>query len=111
MAQPHAALGEIVDLRPLGLALADHVTTAIIKSVQLELVRLVLPSGKAMREHRVAGEITVQCIEGLIEFTTPRVVHRLAAGELIHLAAGEPHSLRALADSTALLTICLFPPA
>jgi len=36
----------------------------------------VLPSGKAMREHKVAGEITVQCIEGLIEFTTPTLSRR-----------------------------------
>jgi quercetin dioxygenase-like cupin family protein len=109
MAQAHAASGDIVDLRPLGAALPERVTTAIIKSAQLELVRLVLPSGKAMREHRVAGEITVQCIEGLIEFTTPGVSRRLSAGQLIHLQGGEPHSLLALADSTALLTICLAP--
>ena len=37
----------------------------------MELVHLVLPSGKALPEHRVSGEITVQCIEGLIAFTTP----------------------------------------
>jgi quercetin dioxygenase-like cupin family protein len=72
----------------------------------LELVRLVLPGGKALREHRVAGEITVQC-EGLIEFTTPGTSRRLSAGQLIHLQRGVPHSLLALADSTALLTICL----
>jgi quercetin dioxygenase-like cupin family protein len=107
MAQAHAASGDIVDVRPLGAALADHVTTAIIKSHQLELVRLVLPGGKAMREHRVAGEITVQCVEGLIEFTTSAGARRLAAGQLIHLAAGEAHSLLALTDATALLTICL----
>ena len=109
MAQPHATSGEVIDLRPLGKALADRITTAIIKSAQLELVRLVLPNGTALRQHQVSGEITVQCIEGLIEFTTPSVSRQLAPAQLIHLAAGEPHALRALADSTALLTICLIP--
>ncbi len=107
MAQAHASAGDIVDIRPLGAALHDHVTTAIFKSAQLELVRLVLPSGKAMREHKVAGEITVLCIEGLIDFSTPTISRRLAPGQLIHLAAGEPHALLAVADATALLTICL----
>lgn len=107
MAQPHAASGDIIDIRPLGATLAGRVSTAIIKSAQLELVRLVLPKGAALREHSVSGEITVQCIEGLIEFTTRGVSRPLAAGQLMHLAAGEPHALRALADSTALLTICL----
>lgn len=111
MAKPHAASGDIIDVRPLGTALAGRVTTAIIKSAQLELVQLVLPNGTALREHSVPGEITVQCIEGLIEVKTPNVRRELASGQLIHLAAGEPHALKALADSTALLTICLMSPA
>jgi quercetin dioxygenase-like cupin family protein len=109
MAQPHAASGEIIDVRPLGAALHERVTTALIKSNQMELVQLVLPSGKALPEHRVSGEITVQCLEGLIAFTTPTISLRLAPGQLVHLSAGEPHALLALADSTALLTICLVP--
>ena len=110
MAQEHAASGDIIDVRALGAALHEHVSTAFIKSAQLELVRLVLPAGKAMREHQVAGEITVLCIEGLIDFSTPTISRRLAAGQLIHLAAGEPHSLLAVADASVLLTICLVAP-
>ncbi len=109
MALAHAASGDIVDIQPLGAALRDHVSTAFFKSTQLELVRLVLPSGKEMREHKVNGEITVLCIEGLIDFSTPTVTRRLAPGQLVHLAAGEPHALLAVADATALLTICLVP--
>jgi quercetin dioxygenase-like cupin family protein len=109
MALAHAASGDIIDVRPLGAALPGRVTTAFLKSAQMELMHLVLPSGKAMREHRVPGEITVLCIEGLIEFTTAAASRRLAPGQLIHLGAGEAHSLLALADSSALLTICLVP--
>ena len=109
MAQAHIRSGEIVDIRPLGSALPDHVTTAFVKSKQLELVRLVLPRGKALREHQVAGEITLLCIEGLIEFTAHGRSQRMAPGQLIHLAGGEPHALRAVDDATALLTICVAP--
>lgn len=110
MAQAHAASGDIIDVRPLGAELAEHVTTAFFKSAQMELVRLVLPSGKALRQHSVPGEITLQCIEGSIDVTTPTISRRLAPGQLVHLAAGEVHALLALADSTALLTICLVAP-
>lgn len=109
MAQLHATSGEIIDVGPLGASWPEHVTSAFFKSEQLELVRLVMPRDKEMREHRVAGEITVLCIEGLIEFTAHGRSQRMAPGQLIHLAAGEPHALRALADTTALLTICLQP--
>lgn len=107
MAQPHAASGDIIDLQPYGAGLPAHVTTALIKARQLELVRIVLPAGKAMREHRTPGEISVFCIEGVIEFTTPGATRRLEPGQLIHLAAGEPHALLALSDASALVTICL----
>ena len=110
MAQQHAVSGEVIDVRPLGVALHEHVTTAFFKSAQLELMRLVLPRGKVMREHRVAGEITVLCIEGQIEFNALGVNSHLSPGELVHLHAGEPHSLLALSDATALLTICLVRP-
>ncbi|MEO8280747.1 MAG: cupin domain-containing protein [Ideonella sp.] len=107
MALEHAASGDIIDVRPLGAALHDHVSTAFFKSAQLELMHLVLPSGQALPDHTVPGEITLQCIEGLIEFATPTVTRQLSAGQLIHLAGGEPHRVLALTDSTALLTICL----
>lgn len=107
MAQPHACSGDVVDVKALGDTLGQHVTHALIKSTQLELVRLVLPAGKALREHRVAGEITVLCLEGVIEIHANGSDRRLAAGQLIHLVAGELHAVRAVTDASALLTICL----
>jgi quercetin dioxygenase-like cupin family protein len=107
MAQPHAASGQVVSVRPLGAALAEGKTAAILKAGQLELIRIVLPAGKSLREHSAPGEITVQCIEGRIAFTTPAATHELTPGDLIHLRANEPHALTALQDATALLTICL----
>ena len=110
MAHRHASSGEIVDLKLLGDALEQHVTRALIKSAQLELVRLVLPAGKALREHRVAGEITVLCVEGVIDIRVQGSDRRLAAGQLIHLGAGESHAVCAVTNASALLTICLVAP-
>lgn len=109
MAQPHVPSGEVVSVRPLGPALAGARTTALLKAKQLEVVRIVLPAGTTMREHQTPGEITVQCIEGCIEFTTPAGVQTLNAGDFIHLRGGEPHALHALEDASALVTICLLP--
>jgi hypothetical protein len=41
MALPHAQPGEVVDLRPLGQALNQTKTAALVKSSQFEAVRLV----------------------------------------------------------------------
>jgi quercetin dioxygenase-like cupin family protein len=109
MAQEHAASGELVSVLPLGERLQGSKTTAILKADQLEIVRIVLRAGKGLAEHAAPGEITVQCIEGCIDFTIPGAVRRMRAGDLIHLRAGEAHALMAIEDSSALLTIRLIP--
>jgi quercetin dioxygenase-like cupin family protein len=109
MARARTRSGEVSSVAPLGAALAQARTAALIKATQLEVVRLVLPAGQALREHRVPGEITVQCLEGEVEFDLPGATRRLVAGDWLHLAAREPHALRALGDASLLVTICLLP--
>ena len=69
MAIPHAQSGEIVDITPLGPTLAATKTAALIKSSTLEVIRLVIPAGKDVAEHTAPGDITVQCLEGEVDFT------------------------------------------
>jgi quercetin dioxygenase-like cupin family protein len=111
MAQPHAASAQVVSVRPLGDALRGARTTALLKAAQLEVVRLVLPAGKALPEHRVAGEITLQCIEGRVELALPTGTLVLDAGDWVHVRGGAPHALQAIVDASLLLTICLLPAA
>ncbi len=107
MAQLHASSGQVIHLTPYGPTLAQFKTTALLKANHLELVRIVLPAGRSLREHSTPGEITVLCLEGCIEFTSSSGLQVLQAGDLIHLAAGEPHALHAPVDASALVTICL----
>lgn len=107
MALPHARSGEVVSIRPLGEQLAGAMTAAIIKAAQLEVIRVVLPAGKEMRQHHVPGEITVQCLEGEVELHCGTSASLLRAGDLVHLSADEPHALRGLKDASLLVTICL----
>ena len=109
MAQPHAASGQVVHLSPPADQPSAALTTAILKAQQLELIRVVLAKGKSIPEHQVPGEITVLCLEGRLALGTPQGTRMLGPFDLIHLRGGEPHSLRAEQDATALLTICLAP--
>lgn len=109
MALHHAIPGEIVNVRPLRAQLAGAVNTTLLKSEHLQVFRLVLPKGKEFREHQVPGEITVQCLEGAVEFTTPERTQPLVAGELLYLDGGEPHALKSTEDASLLVTIFLKP--
>lgn len=105
MAQKHFEPGTKVSLSPLGPALAEARTTAIVKGRQLEVMRVVLLAGKSMKEHKVPGEMTVQCLEGCIELRTPQTVYVLNVGDFIYLEAALAHSLQAVSDASALVTL------
>lgn len=107
MAIHHASSGEIVDVRPLGAAVASTITSVLVKTAALEVIRLVVPAGKDVPEHKAPGEITVQCLEGAVDFTADGRTQRLAAGQLLYLAAGVAHALRGVSDASVLVTVLL----
>ncbi|CAN7322822.1 cupin domain-containing protein [Acidovorax sp. LjRoot194] len=109
MALPHAQSGQIVSVRPLGDHLPESITTAILKAGQLEVIRVVLPVGKSMKEHQTPGEATVQCIEGVVEFMNEGTVQQLRAGDFVHLAPRMLHALKAVQPASLLVTLCLLP--
>jgi quercetin dioxygenase-like cupin family protein len=110
MAIPHASAGQSIDVLPLGQRLAGAKTTALFKAQDLEVMRLVLPSGRSLPSHKVAGEITIQCIEGVLDVTVHEHSHVLRAGQLLFLAGEALHGVTALEDASALVTIALRRP-
>ena len=107
MAIPHAQPGEVVDVRPLGSALASAQTQTLFRAEQVEVIRLVVPAGKEISEHKAKGEITVQCLEGRVTFTAFGKTQNLEAGKLLSLPTGEPHSVKGIENASLLLTILL----
>ncbi|WHZ11406.1 MAG: hypothetical protein OJF60_001845 [Burkholderiaceae bacterium] len=107
MALPHANPLDVIDAQPLGPQLAGTKTHSLIKTEKLQLVRIVLPAGHALPEHRLPHEVTVQCLEGEVELLTSARGHHLQAGQLMLLPAAEPHSVRALRDASLLMTVLL----
>ena len=107
MALHHASSGALIDIRPLGSKLKNGRTETLYKSDHLEVFRMVLLAGKAMPAHQVLGEISIQCIEGSIELTAEGASQLMREGDLICLAGGTSHALKAIEDSSALVTILL----
>lgn len=111
MAIPHAAAGQPVDVRPLGVALRAARTVALFKSEQLEVMRLVLLAGKSLPPHAVPGEITLQCLEGSVQVMAGSGAETktevLSTGQLMYLAGGVVHSLLGVEDCSVLVTIVL----
>ena len=107
MAIPHAKPAEVIDIRPLGTKIDGTRTSTLVKTDSLEVIRLVLLAGKEIKPHQVPGEITVFCLEGNVVFQAGDSEFELTAGELTYLAGSVEHALRAIKDSSLLVTILL----
>jgi quercetin dioxygenase-like cupin family protein len=107
MAIPHAKPGELVDVRPLGSGLASAQTKTLVRAEQVEVIRLVVPAGKEIEEHKAKGDIVVQCLEGRVAFTAFGKTQSLEAGRLLYLPTGEPHAVKGIESASLLLTVLL----
>ncbi len=97
-------LSEAIDVRAAGGPEPGAPPISLAKTATLEVRRLTLPKGRAIPTHHARGEITVHCLEGRIAFSAHGETREVGAGQLIVLAAREPHSLVGLEDSTVLVT-------
>ena len=107
MALEHARPGQVIDIAPLGAALRESQTHAILKTDALELMRIVLRAGEMLPPHQVAGEVTLLCVEGQAEVTLAGVPCQLHPGQLVLLPAQVRHAVRGLVDTSLLLTLQL----
>lgn len=107
MSIPHALPGQVVSVQPLGRALSGAQTRTLVRGEELEVIKLVLPPGKEIPEHRAKGDVLIQCLEGQIALTSRGRTEALRAGELVYLPTGEPHSVRGVESASVLVTVVL----
>ena len=111
MALHHASSGESIDVAPLGPSHRETISTTLIRVDNLEVFRLVLPAGTRIPDHKqprtcqLRGESTVHCLEGTLDIEVNGRRHRMQAGKLTYLAAGETHAMTAVTDATVLVTL------
>ena len=107
MALNHSLPLDPIDIRPLGEQLGQAVTSSLIKTGSLQLMRVVLRAGAVLPEHSVAGEITIQCLEGRASVVMPTRSVELAAGQLVVLPGAELHAVHAVTATSLLVTVLL----
>ena len=93
MALQHAQSGEVIDIRPLGSRLKESITSTLIKTDNVEVLRLIVPAGSSIERHQSPGEITVQCLEGHVIFDAGGTDREMLAGDMLFLQGGVPHAL------------------
>jgi quercetin dioxygenase-like cupin family protein len=79
----------------------------IFKSHSMRIVLIGLPNGVEMKSHKASGVISVQVIEGRVDFVTEHQTALIEKGQMIALQENITHSVLALADSFFLLTLSM----
>ena len=77
----------------------------LVKHPDFRVVLVAMKAGSLMKEHRAEGRISIQTLQGSVRFTMPETEVEVAAGQLLVLDHGIPHDVKALQESTFLLTI------
>ncbi len=105
MAIAHARSGELLDILPFAETFPLEQSIALVRSEHWEVLRLVLPEGKTVPEHKVNSVTLLQCLEGSVDLTAHGTTQKMRPGHLVYLAAGVPHALKARNDASLLVTM------
>jgi quercetin dioxygenase-like cupin family protein len=91
---------------------ADHAAKTIAKQPGIRVVLIALKPGGRMHEHKADSAITVQGVDGNVEFHVAERSIQLTRGRVLTVAAGMPHGVTGIDESAVLLTIGgAHPPA
>lgn len=105
MSLPHIESGEVVNLQVLKTDMPVDSTFALVKTSDMEVIRMVISKGKKIPDHSVSGKISVQCLEGHTLFGVGSEMRELKEGDWLYLDGDQTHSLEAVTDSVLLVTI------
>ena len=83
----------------------DRNAITVFKTNGLRIVLIALRKGAEMVKHVANGLISVQVLEGKIEFTTDERTVKLGKGQMLALHEGIPHSLLAKKKAIVLLSL------
>lgn len=85
----------------------DHNSITVFKSDTTTMVLIGMHKNAELKEHTAMGNISVQVLDGEINFFAEQQTFSLGKGQMITLVANIPHSVTALRESFFLLTLVI----
>ena len=84
---------------------SDRNAITVFKTNGLRIVLIALHQGAEMARHTAGGIISLQVLEGELQFNTDTQSVELNKGQMLTLHERIPHSVRAIKETTFLLTL------
>ena len=95
-----ADLASRIDISPI-----STVSTTVLKEPGARLVLFSFDAGEELSEHTAAMPVLLQTVTGRLSVTTADATAVLVPGDVLYLAAREPHSVAAEEPSRLLLVM------
>lgn len=86
---------------------SDRNSVTLFKSETMRIVLIGLHENAELKPHKANGVISVQVIQGKIEFTTEQQTTHIEKGQVIALRENITHNVKALSESFFLLTLAM----
>jgi len=103
--QGHVGSGEVINLETLKGNMEVDSSYALVKTDDMEVIRMALHKGKTISEHSVDGEISVQCLKGDILFTIDDKAVELTKDDWLYLEKKQSFFYSVKEDTILLVTI------
>ena len=105
MNQGHLKSGEVINLETLKGDMEVDASYALVKTNDMEVIRMAVPEGKTIDPHSVEGEMSVQCLKGDILFMVDDKACELKSGDWLYLKKKQQFSYSVKKDTILLVTI------
>jgi quercetin dioxygenase-like cupin family protein len=105
MNQGHVQSGEVINLSTLKEDMDVDASYALVKTSDMEVIRMALHKGKTIEEHSVDGEMSVQCLRGKILFNVGEKAVELQEDDWLYLQKKQNFSYSVKEDTILLVTI------
>jgi quercetin dioxygenase-like cupin family protein len=105
MNQGHVQSGEVINLELLKGDMDVDASYALIKTEDMEVIRMALPEGKEINQHSVEGEMSVQCLTGHIQFKVEDTLQNLTPDDWMFIERNKLFSYTVKEDTIVLATI------
>jgi quercetin dioxygenase-like cupin family protein len=79
--------------------------TPLLETDSSKEIRIVFKENQIMKDHQTPHPISVEIVEGAIEFGVKEDIHSLIKGDIVSLEASVVHNLKATQDSIVRLTL------
>lgn len=88
---------------------SGHRQLAVVRHGPVSMILFAFDTDGFLKEHHADGEVIIQVLRGRLTVTVEAEHVTLTAGQLVALAPGQQHAVRALEESDMLLCIARLP--